>query len=477
MIRHPLSFRSFRAAVATAVWLAAWGGAARADIVTLGPVPQLLANCPANDGGLPGLCLVDTAAQVLGSVADYSKVRIGRGGNGSLVIDTGANLIVNRTDLAPGVPSSPDVVVGDDPGARGSLAVVNGGRLSLTVPDAGGGSGGLIVGAFAAPVGATGVSTSMTIANDGQVQVDKVGGLGVGAAVGIGYAAGSNSSLVLDGGIGDFGSPALGARLDTTGNLSVGREGAGSVILSRHADLTASVVYLATVGTAGQATLAVNVGSTLQASTIFAGIGLGSGPGGYDATNPNHGTAVISTKDSGTINAQVVLGSGGTLMGTGTMGQSVLNLGGTIRPGFSPGTLHFSSDYTDVDGHVQIEIGPDAADFMAVAGNLSLDGTAIEFRFVDGFAPASGFSYSFIEADGSVDLQNLSYSYIGLQDGFSFAVDHAPGSGQLVFRALTDGVAVPEPALPVLLGTAALAAVLARRRVAKGRCHRTHWSA
>jgi hypothetical protein len=51
----------------------------------------------------------------------------------------------------------------------------------------------------------------------------------------VGQGAGSNSSLVLDGGIG-FGNQALGARLDTTGNLSIGRLGTGSVALARNAD-------------------------------------------------------------------------------------------------------------------------------------------------------------------------------------------------------------------------------------------------
>ncbi|MDQ2778976.1 MAG: PEP-CTERM sorting domain-containing protein [Pseudomonadota bacterium] len=475
MVRQSFPLRSFRLALASAALLLAWGGAAQAGIVTTGPSPQPLASCPVN--GLPGLCLVDTGAQVQGFVSDYSAVRIGRGGNGSLVIDSDASLLVNRTELAPGVPSSPNVIIGDDPGARGLLSVINGGRLTLTVPDSGNGSGGLLIGPFAAPADATGVSTAVVIGNGSAVQVDKPGGFGVAAAVGVGVGAGSNSTLVLDGGIGNFGSPALGARLDTSGNLSVGREGTGSVDLTRNAHLTADVVYLAALGAQGQATVEVNIGSTLQASTILAGIGLGAGPGGYDATNPNHGRAVISTKDTGLISGNIVLGTGGTLMGTGTLGGSVLNLGGTIKPGFSPGTLHIGGDYTDLDGHVEIEIGPGAADFIQVGGNLSLDGTSIVFSFLDGFAPGAGFSYTFLDADGSVDLQHLSYSFIGLQEGFGFTVDSTPGSGQLVFRALTDGVAVPEPGTTALLAAAAVAAAFARRRVAKPGKAGTHWSA
>ncbi|MBK7264678.1 MAG: hypothetical protein IPI03_23790 [Rubrivivax sp.] len=62
-----------------------------------------------------------------------------------------------------------------------------------------------------------------------------------------------------------------------------------------------------------------------------------------------------------------MLGHGGTLMGTGTVAQ-VLNLGGTIRPGFSPGTMTIAGDYTDVGGHVVIEIGPTESDFFVCGG-------------------------------------------------------------------------------------------------------------
>ena len=82
---------------------------ARADIVTLGANPLPLANCPWGAIGLPGACLVQTAAQVRDTVSDFSQVRIGRGGQGSLSIGSGASLLVNITgmkllDLFVGLP-------------------------------------------------------------------------------------------------------------------------------------------------------------------------------------------------------------------------------------------------------------------------------------------------------------------------------------------------------------------------------------
>ena len=60
--------------------LAATGGTAEAGIVTLGPNPVALPNCP--DPVLPGKCAVDTAAQVDGVVGNLSAVRIGQSGQG-----------------------------------------------------------------------------------------------------------------------------------------------------------------------------------------------------------------------------------------------------------------------------------------------------------------------------------------------------------------------------------------------------------
>ena len=49
-----------------------------------------------------------------------------------------------------------------------------------------------------------------------------------------------------------------------------------------------------------------------------------------------------------------------------------------------------------------------------------------------------------------------------------------PTTGLMTFVALTAGTAVPEPAMPALLGLAALGAVLARRRLASAGTPRPH---
>ncbi len=438
--------------------MAAIGTAAQAAVVTLGPSPVPLPNCP--DPLLPGKCAVETAAQVEGLVSGLSAVRIGQSGFGSLLIGDSASLTVNRLDLGPGIPWVPDVVVGDNVGSVASLVVRGSGRLAIEVPATAPFNGGLVIGAFAAPPGHLGASTTMTILDGGAVRVEKPGGTGVGSAVFVGQAAGSNSSLVLDGGIGGFGAPALGAKLDTTGNLSIGRLGTGSVSLFRNAQASANLVVMSTVGASGSSVLGVGVNSTLTAAGILAGIGISPTAPGYDPISNDHGTALISVRDTGFINAPIVLGKGGTLMGNGVIGSLVANFGGTIRPGFSPGTLTIQGDYEDVGGHIEIEIGSSGSDFLDVLGKLSLNGTTIDFKFIDGFAPDAGFGYDFIDANELGDLTDLHYSFSGLQPGFKFDVLRDLSSGILRFTALT----VPEPGMPSLLGLAGLAAWTARRR-------------
>jgi hypothetical protein len=234
----PQPGRSIRRLVLSVV-LAGGAAAAQAQITTTGPNPGPLPDCPL--AGLPWACIVNAPAQANGVVGNYEQLRIGQQGSGSLTIGSGAELVLNSN-----VRPDPLLVVGDNVGASGALSVVNGGRLSINVPAAGNGLiAGLFIGPFAAPsnappgpLGGPSPSTVALIADGGVVSVTKQGGVGV-VRRWPGFGVGSNSSLVLDGGIGSFGSPAVGATLVTTGNLSIGREGTGVVSLNRNATASA----------------------------------------------------------------------------------------------------------------------------------------------------------------------------------------------------------------------------------------------
>ena len=420
-------------------------GLTQAQIVTTGGLP--LASCP--DPAFPYQCVVEGAAKVVGVVGGYEKVRISRAVSGSsLDVNTGASLILNSSLV------SADLVVGDNPGVGGSLTVRNGGTVNINVLV--GDSGGFLIGPFAGP------STSASISGGSVVTVNKPGGPGVGAAVGVGFALGSHSTLLLDGGIGDFGSPALGATLTTTGNLSIGRQGQGEVSAFRHATINANIINMSVIDTAGSAVLYVGLNSTVNAAAVYAGIGL-SLAGVPDPLSPNHGTGLVDLHlASSFLNAPLTLGTGGSLRGVGSV-AGLLNYGGLLSPGNSPGTLTIGSGgYTDVGGHLVIELGTSGKDKLLVQGPVSMNGTTIDFRFIEGFAPAAGFTFDFIDSTESmVDVHGLNYNFTGLAPGFLFNVQ--PGSdGRLVFTALTPGVSVPEPSsLALALLAAALGSALA----------------
>ncbi len=342
------------------------------------------------------------------------------------------------------------------------------------MPDAGNGSGGLFVGPFAAAPSSTGATTIVGISDGGQVSVFKPGGWNVAAAVGVGYGAGSVSSLNLDGGITGFGNQAAGARLDTTGNLSIGRLGQGDVNVFRNADLSAHFIFMSTIGNSGVSSLGAGVGSSITAAGIFAGIGLLADGSSYDPSSAAHGRAAISTRFGGTIAAPIVMGEGATLMGTGTLAGPVSNFGGTIRPGFSPGTLHFGAGLDDHGGHIVIEIGPDGRrDGLDIGGDLSFDGTTIEFAFIEGFAPEAGFTHAFAQVAGRIDLGDADFTFSGLRSGFGFDVRVDAPSGALQFVALTDGVSLPLPSSLALCVAAGAAAAGLGRRAPRSRRRRS----
>jgi autotransporter-associated beta strand protein len=100
---------------------------------------------------------------------------------------------------------------------------------------------------------------------------------------------------------------------------------------------------------------------------ILTGASTFSGPASINA-------GILSV--NGSIASAVVVNSGGTLGGTGTVGATTVASGGTIAPGNSIGTLHVNGNLTLASGSVTaIEISPSTADQIAVSGTAALGGT------------------------------------------------------------------------------------------------------
>jgi hypothetical protein len=131
----------------------------------------------------------------------------------------------------------------------------------------------------------------------------------------------------------------------------------------------------------------------------------------------NAATAELNLS-GGKLTTKVLLkGDGGTFNFTGgvlsaeTVGFSLVNDGGTIAPGASPGTTHVMGNLTLNSGTLEIEIGgtdPSQFDRMLVEGLATLGGT-LSVKLVDLaggsnlFTPQLGDQFAFLVAGGGTD--------------------------------------------------------------------------
>jgi hypothetical protein len=116
----------------------------------------------------------------------------------------------------------------------------------------------------------------------------------------------------------------------------------------------------------------------------------------------------------------VLKGAGGAFnFAGGTLHADVVNFdlvnnGGTLAPGTSPGTTAVNGNYTQTAGTLEIEIGGTGAgqfDLLIVIGNATLGG-ALEINLFDGFTPSVGQSWKIVDIGGT-----RTGTFGGLADG------------------------------------------------------------
>ena len=108
------------------------------------------------------------------------------------------------------------------------------------------------------------------------------------------------------------------------------------------------------------------------------------------------------------INADVQVSSGEVLGGSGTLDHSLFN-DGVVSPGYSPGVLNVTGDYSQT-GNLKIELGGNTAgtgaghyDQVNVSGNASLAGTLAVSLF-GGFNPNVGDTFDIMTFGSATDL-------------------------------------------------------------------------
>jgi T5SS/PEP-CTERM-associated repeat protein len=252
------------------------------------------------------------------------------------------------------------------------------------------------------------------------------------------------------------------------GTLSIESGGTASSRYARIARTTGSVGNVVVSGT----------GSTWSVTdNLFVGGHTATGEGGNGTLTVRDGGALtvartIETWSSGTIDTSVTgrvlvgsgdialvsagtlaVGTGGTLAGSGTIIGDVLNLGGTISPGHSPGTLAIDGNlFLGNAGTLDLEIGGPGTglfDVLCVSGSGLLAGT-LRLSFIDGYVPSSIFSIDVVTAGGQLTGSFNDIQLIGVDPSlvstsfragaFSVNVVPAPGGAGLALLAVSAGV-------------------------------------
>ena len=170
----------------------------------------------------------------------------------------------------------------------------------------------------------------------------------------------------------------------------------------------------------------------------------------------NQGTMVIGP--NGTLVGGIGGGAGGVLAGANIFG-TVINQGGLILPGNSPGTLIIDGDFIQgPDGTTLLEVGGTQPgtdyDQIVVSGNATIDGL-VTVAFIDDFAPSAGDSFEFFPVTGETLFIGSNFGIEGFEKGFEFDFG-LNDNGNLQLTALNDGIfagdvgdpnngAVPEP--------------------------------
>jgi autotransporter-associated beta strand protein len=228
-----------------------------------------------------------------------------------------------------------------------------------------------------------------------------------------------------------------------------------------------------TVGSlAGDGTLiledsTLTIGSA-NTSTTFSGEISGngaltkSGPGTLTLSGSNTYTGT-TTVSAGTLlvngslaNSAVTVASGATLGGNGRIGNLTLNVGGTLAPGNSPGTLTAESlDWQG--GDLWFELGADnsSSDYLSLTGGLSGSAGSLAFTFLD-HGWQIGQTYDLI-GFGSTTLAASQFTFTN-SGGFDGTFGYNGNSLQFTLTA------IPEPSITALIALG-LAAIVLRRRL------------
>jgi T5SS/PEP-CTERM-associated repeat protein/autotransporter-associated beta strand protein len=362
----------------------------------------------------------------------------------------------NRTVISGGAAVGTFLAIGSN--ATGALTIQNNGTLSITGADVGNRAG---ANGTATITGAGSIWTNsglLSIGTDGTGALTIANGATVSNTNGfIGFATGSQGAVTVTG---------AGSSWVNSTAIFIGRLGTGSLVLS-----DGSTVSVA--GGSGTAFVANQLGSigalnfgaapgnsatapgTLNATTVA--FGAGNGALNFNHTASNYvfaptitgdgivnvlsGTTIMTANSSYTgstavnagtlvVNGSIAssslinINSGGTLAGTGTIGNTQINSGGTFAPGDAT-----PSSSTTVIGSLALQSGalyavnvdPATSSFARVTGTATLGGATVIASFASGSVAKQ---YTILNATGGVIGTFGSIAITNLPSGFQSSLSY-----------------------------------------------------
>jgi T5SS/PEP-CTERM-associated repeat protein len=439
---------------------------------------------------------------------------VGTGGfdvSGSCIIESGANFDVHASPWTQSVYSSAGSLATLN--IRGNGSHLSGGYLWLQASGAGSGSTSRVV----VEQGATAQLTNYEeLASNGctseLVVQDPGSALNISSVLDIGYWGGTSSVTIANGGVvrsvritsdktsggvyapnssgiigsisGSTGAVMItdpGSQWIQDGTCNIGLQAIGTLTIQAGGAMQSQQGHIARfAGSSGDATVSGAGSSWSMSDALFVGGDAIQGKGGTASLKIRNGGSVtvanrIDLWDTGTIDVTgggrmlvgagditsiasgtLRVGAGGTLAGTGTIVGDVINDGGIVSPGHSPGTLIINGNYIQTaGGTLLMEIsgaGSGQYDVLQVTGSASAHGT-LQLVMLGGFLPQPGQTFQFFDIGSSG--AGVSFDQISLPPGVSWDTSSLNSNGTISV--------VPEPGCLALL-VLATGSLLCRRR-------------
>ncbi|WP_210215459.1 autotransporter-associated beta strand repeat-containing protein [Pseudoxanthobacter soli] len=225
-----------------------------------------------------------------------------------------------------------------------------------------------------------------------------------------------------------------------TGSGSMTKTGTGTLTLTGTLSNTGTTtvsegtLQIGNGGTAGWAYGPIEIDSALvydlsgfyDLPTSLSGSGsltiTGGGTATYGGSAAYNGqinveNANLVLQNGSSANSAFVVGSGGVLSGTATIGSLVIDNGGTASPGYSPGTLTVAGNVRFASGSVYlVDVYADGShDLITAGGTANISGGTVQVVAEAGYA-ASKATYTILTADGGVsgrfDAITANYAYL-----------------------------------------------------------------